>query len=394
MSVIIASREEIEEYYQSDALGQSKLKLLLGDLSQFNKEFDSTAEHFVMGSAVDCLLTSTQEEFDRQYYISSVEKKPSDTVVEILTTVHQLIVEDYTEYLNVIIPGEEEMQENASLLEFVGELKNWTTYILDACIKAEWNLRWGDDAKLKNIIEPGSEYFLDLCASFGKTILSSTQHQAILRIVKSLQENGRTAKFFDRETFETLDKWTAYYQFPIYFEYRKVKCKALLDMVFVERDSVGRILQIIPVDLKTMAGNTYYFPSSIRQRRYDIQAAWYTLALEHYFALPDRDATIKPFQFVVESTTYQGKPLVFAVTDSLLKLGRYGRKAVSLLNTDLFSDNAEEDAVLQHHIKGFEDLLGLYIFHSEFGFEEEVEIIEAGINPLKVNWNGYATESL
>lgn len=394
MPVIIASREEIEEYYQSDALGQSKAKLLLGDLSQFNKEFDSTAEHFVIGSAVDCLLTSTQEEFDRQYYISSVEKKPSDTIIEILGLVHQLIVEDYTEYLNVIIPGEEEMQENATLLEFVGELKNWGTYILESCEKVGWQPRWGDDAKLKNVIEPGSEYFLDLCASFGKTILSSTQHQTILRIVKSLQENGRTARFFDRETFETLDKWTAYYQFPIYFEHRGVKCKALLDMLFIERDSKGMITQIIPVDLKTMAGNTYHFPSSIRQRRYDIQAAWYTLALQHYFAIPEGSATIKPFQFVVESTSYQGKPLTFVVSDSLLKLGRYGRKAVSLLNTDLFSDNAEEDAVLQSHIKGFEDLIGLYLFHSEFGFEEEVEIIEAGINPLKVNWNGYATESL
>ena len=31
MAIVIASKEDIQEYYQSDSLGQSKLKLLLGD---------------------------------------------------------------------------------------------------------------------------------------------------------------------------------------------------------------------------------------------------------------------------------------------------------------------------------------------------------------------------
>ena len=39
MPVIIATKEEVQEYFESDALGQSKLKLLLVDLSSFNKPF-------------------------------------------------------------------------------------------------------------------------------------------------------------------------------------------------------------------------------------------------------------------------------------------------------------------------------------------------------------------
>jgi hypothetical protein len=180
---------------------------------------------------------------------------------------------------------------------------------------------------------------------------------------------------------------TVYYQFPIYFEYRGVNCKALLDMVFVYRTEEGKITVVVGVDLKTMNGNTFYFPSSVRARRYDIQAAWYTLALHKHFAVPDGSDVIKPFQFVVESTSYQGKPLNFIVDSSLLNMGRFGKKALTLVDTNLFTEGAQ-NATLQQSVLGFEDLLDLYIYHSENGFSEERQIQEAGLNPLVINWDG------
>lgn len=386
MSVIVATKEEVQEYYGSDALGQSKLKLLLGDLGSFHKEFDSSAEHFMIGSAVDCILTNSLEAFNEEYYISEVEKLPSEAVVEILGLVHEDVLQDYAEHLEVIT-GQEEPLPVTPFHEFVGELGNWGAYILDACEKTGWQPRWGADAKLKNIVEPGSAYFMDLCKSFGKTIISQTQNATIKNIVHSLQSNPRTASFFDRDSYEDMPDLTVYYQFPIYFEYRGVNCKALLDMVFVYRDEEGRILSIVGADLKTMNGNTFYFPSSVRARRYDIQAAWYTLALHKHFAVPEGSDVIKPFQFVVESTSFQGKPLNFVVDSSLLQMGRYGRKALTLVDTNLFTEGAQ-NATLQHSIQGFEDLLDLYIYHSENGFNEERQIQEAGLSPLVINWDG------
>jgi hypothetical protein len=387
MSVIVATKEEVQEYYGSDALGQSKLKLLLGDLSSFHKEFDSSAEHFMIGSAVDCILTNSIEAFNEEYYISSVEKLPSDAVIEILELVHKDLLQDYAEHLEVII-GEDEPLPITSFPEFVGELKEWSTYILDACEKTGWQPRWGADAKLKNIIEPGSTYFLDMCLGFGKTIISQTQVETIRSIVKSLENNPRTAGFFNRNFFENQPDYTMYYQFPIYFEYRGIQCKALLDMVIVGRDIEGKILSITGIDLKTMNGNTFYFPSSVKARRYDIQAAWYTLALHQHFAVPEGSDVIKPFQFVVESTSYQGKPLNFIVDNSLLGIGRYGRRAISLHDTDMFNGDEMASAIIQYQIKGFEQLLDLYIYHSENGFTEEREIQEAGLKPLVINWDG------
>lgn len=387
MSVIVATKEEVQEYYESDALGQSKLKLLLGDLGSFHREFDSSAEHFMIGSAVDCILTNSIKAFDEEYYVSSVEKLPSDAVIEILNLVHEDLLQDYAEHLEVIT-GQEEPVPVTPFHEFVGELSEWNTYILDACEKTGWQPRWGADAKLKNILEPSSSYFLDMCLAFGKTVISQTQHSTIKNIVHSLQTNPRTASFFDREFYSDMPYYTMYYQFPIYFEYMGIDCKALLDMVFIERDEEGKILSILGVDLKTMNGNTFYFPSSVRARRYDIQAAWYTLALHQHFAVPEGSDVIKPFQFVVESTSYQGKPLNFIVTPKLLDIGRYGRKAISLHESTMFQEHLEASAILQYEIKGFEQLLDLYIYHSENGFTEEREIQEAGLTPLKLDWDG------
>ena len=387
MPVIVATKEEVQEYYGSDALGQSKLKLLLGDLGSFHKEFDSSAEHFMIGSAVDCILTNSLEAFNEEYYISSVEKLPSESVIEILNLVHQDLLQDYAEHLEVIT-GQEEPVPVTPFHEFVGELSEWSAYILSACEQTGWQPRWGADAKLKNIIEPGSTYFLDMCLGFGKTIISQTQNTTIKNIVYSLQTNPRTSSFFDRNLYADLPDFTVYYQFPIYFEYKGVNCKALLDMVFVHRTEEGKIIAVTGVDLKTMNGNTFYFPSSVKARRYDIQAAWYTLALQQHFAVPDGSDVIKPFQFVVESTSFQGKPLNFIVDSSLLKIGRFGRKAMSLVDTNVFSGDTMASAVIQYEIKGFEQLLDLYIYHSENGFTEEREIQEAGLSPLVINWDG------
>lgn len=387
MSVIVASEQEVAEYYESSALGQSKLKKLLGDLGSFQKEEDSSAEHFIIGSAVDCILTNSREAYQNEYYVSEVEKLPSEAVVGILQAVHQDLLQDYAEHLEVIL-GQENPEPVTPFIDFVGELKNHSTYILDACEKAEWQNRWGAEAKLKNIIEPGTEYFMDLCKAFGKKVISKSQANIIEAIVASLQNHPRTSSFFNRVLFENLPHITIYYQFPIYFEYRGVQCKALLDMVIVERDIEGKILSITGIDLKTMNGNTYYFPSSIKARRYDIQAAWYTLALHHHFAVPEGSDVIKPFQFVVESTTYQGKPLVYTIVKSLLGIGRFGRRAISLHETDMFNGDEMTSAIIQQEIKGFEQLLDLYIYHSENGFSEEKEIQEAGLTPLVVSWDG------
>ena len=400
MSVIISTPEEVQEYFDSKKLGQSKLKLLLGDLASFNKEFDSSAEHFLIGSAVDCILTAGEEHFKSTYYVSQLEKKPSEAVVDIINRVHQEVLTDYVEYVNSVSTLEpttdwseegEEAEESASVVdtfsEFAGELNEYETYILSACEEVGWQPRWGAEAKLKNIIEPGAEYFKDVCNSFGKIILSATQNNTIQSIVLSLKTNPRTKRFFDLEALDLLEGVEVYYQFPIYFEHKGVECKALLDMVVVVRELTGRITSVTGIDLKTMNGNTMNFIHSVKARRYDIQAAWYSLALIDHFALWNNKDVLRPFMFVVESTSFIGKPVTFIASEALLNMGRVGKKAITLVDTNLF-DELSTNTVLRQPVLGYEQLLDMYIYHTENGFDEERELKEAGINPLILDWDG------
>ena len=392
MSVIIATPEEVEQYYLSEDLNQSKLKALLGNLSDFNKEFDSTAEHFLIGSAVDTLLTSTEEDFNQKYYVSQAEKTPSDAIVGILKQAHNKVVEKYTRDLEVV--GEDsEPIVLVPFSEWVGPAEEYgeryREEILEAAAIAEWQPRWGADAKINNILkEEGTQYFTDLCFSTGKTIMSKTQKETIDSIVNSLKTNPRTSYFFNREAFENpFVNVTIYYQFPLFFEYQDIKCKALLDILILVRDEEGKILEAIPVDVKTMHGNTYHFLSSLKTRRYDIQAAWYTIGLVQYFGISED--IIKPFQFVVESSTNPGKPLVFSLDKSLLQIGLNGRKPVRLVDTDLFSDNTNQEVTIAYEILGVNQLIEKFKYHSENGFFLEKEIQEAGVNPLTISWEGF-----
>jgi len=398
----VAKKEEIDAYFASPALGQSSLKKLLGDVSNFTKEFDSKGEHFLIGSAVDCILTGEEGEFERTYYTSTLEKRPSDAIADIIRGVFALVTTDYVEYLEVTAPAMfqhghfEVVQDDldgqnpvTSLIDFAGSLGNWRPYILQLVEECGWNAKWGEDAKFNNIVI-FNEFFMDLCKSHGKTILDATQKATVDAVVESLRTHKRTAKYFDREQFASWgEQIQVFYQFPMYFEYRDVECKALLDMVIVERDLEGGIVSVQGIDFKTMNGNTFHFSSSLKSYGYHIQAAWYQLALELYFAVSP--TKINNFIFVVESTTTQGKPLHIKLNDDVLLMGRYGRKAVSLIDTDMFVDGAVNVQVIRP-ILGFEALLDMYLYHRENGFDEEREIKELDPEtPLTLSWEGYIT---
>ncbi len=405
----IATREEISAYRESESLNQSKVKKLLDGIHNLDEVLDPTKQHFIVGGAVDTLLLGEEGDFNKLYYVGQASKKPTESVLKVIEEVFAMCSSDYEEYLlsiinvsSTVFQGSSEVvviqdsiEEEApitSFAEFTGSYNDKDTYILDAAERVEYNPRWGADAKLKNLKTADAiEYFSNLLESYGRLIIDSPTYENIKNIVNSLKTNPRTRNYFDREYLQNLTAIEAYYQLPVFFEYKSpegkiVPCKGLLDMVLVFKNQEGKISQIIGIDLKTLAGNSLYFKSSLKQRRYDIQASWYIEGLKEYFkeALLE-EATIK-FQFVVESSTFPGKPLVFNASEELLNIGRYGRKAISLVETNLFVENASS-AILQREIKGMEQLMETYIYHNENGWDEEREIREANGEPLLLNWD-------
>lgn len=365
MGLIITAQEEINKYYESKALNQSTLKNLIGGLDSFlvNQENDHTNnKSFLIGSAVDTLLTAQDGVFRQQYYISNIENKPSDTEIDIIEKVFNLVTEKYKE-------GEWKTKD----------IHNFSGFILQVADELEWRNNWKPETRINKICEIGYNYFEDLKNSYGKTILSLEEAELITNIVTSLKTNSLTQFYFDKDKFKKVDNVEVYYQFPIYFEITSedgdiIECKALLDILIVYKDDNGNISNIQPIDLKTMSGNTLSFYSNFRRFRYDIQAAWYTLALKQHFKI--NSEKILPFKFIVESTTNVGKPLIYTIDDELLDLGLNGREEILYKNV-----------LISKQIVGIKELIEEFVYYKETGFQEDI-MITKNKGTLKLGVNG------
>lgn len=374
--LIITPKEKINEYFESDALNQSSLKKLTGGIESYlsqNKEeknlFYEEKGHFIIGSGVDTMLTGEEGQFEKEYYVSVLDKKPSDTEMSIINFVLADIIE--------ISPEDTEIKE----------LDKYPGSILKAIEEHSWQGNWKTDTRINKIIEVGSVYFEDLKKGIGKQVISSAEHKLITDIVFSLKSNKRTSKFFDRNKIKKTPGLTVYYQLPIYFYYKGVYCKAMLDVLVVMKDSNDKIISVQAFDLKTMHGSTFRFLSQMKTHRYDIQAAWYTeaiLASPSSFELEGliKEDMLKPFTFIVESNSFPGQPLLYELDKQVLDIGKNGKK-------DLFVKlpSREYDELVKQGIKGFDELVDTYNYQVENDWVEE-KIITDNDGVLKIDWNG------
>lgn len=243
----------VEDYYTNPAISQSQLKILLGpDPSNFNtiQEPDLYFEekkHFIIGSGVDIQLTQSLEAFNEKFHVSNIQNKPSDTIKSIVNQVYDLV------------------KEEVGSLADKGLLRDHTSKIIDSCNDHNYQPNWKTETRVAKVRESW-EYWEDLKAAEGKQVLSQEENDLISQIVTSIRSNSVTGPYFIPQPNQEI-----LYQYPIYFSYNGVDCKALLDMVIINHDKKT----IQPIDIKTMGDQTLYFPKSLRQRRYDINIKLY-----------------------------------------------------------------------------------------------------------------------
>lgn len=246
--------------------------------------------------------------------------------------------------------------------------------IVDACDSHGYYSNWNEQTRVNKIIEHW-QYWEDLKTAYGKIVISQEEANLIDTIVMSIRTNEATSKYFNYEEIQ--------FQVPIYFEYEGVECKALLDMVIFDRKNK----KIIPIDIKTIGDDTINFPISLRKRRYDIQAAFYTEALKWLY--PDYE--ILNFKFIVESTTNPGNPIVFTCDKTLLNIGKYGREQMYLyadVKSPLgFAGQANKPYARLQEIKGFHQLIELYKYYTTYGFEKD-QVVRENDSELLLDWSG------
>lgn len=381
--VIVTPQSEIDKYFESENLSQSTLKPLLYGLDKFLNNQKEEKElyyeekgNLVIGSAVDCILTGEEGKFDDIYYVSQIEKKPSDVEMSILNMIFDDMITHYPQ------------GPYKTLDQYPGFIQSSIDF-------HGWQKNWKPETKIQKIIDCGTEYFEDLKLALGKQVLDNQQILTVMSIVESLRTNPVTKSFFDREIYSKIEDIDVYYQLPVYFEYRGLACKALLDMLFVFKDIDGKVLSVLPVDLKTMVGLTINFgTTSFKSFRYCIQAAWYTEALRSPSSTitnivgDNSKLKIHNFKFVVESTISQGTPLVYEVTDEVLHIGKYGRPGVNTVDLDILFSQEEiyQPISVVKDVKGFDFLIDEYLYYQENGWEKDKRIPDNGV--LKLGWEG------
>jgi hypothetical protein len=201
---------------------------------------DEDKNHFKIGSAVDCALT-TPSIFSSTYRISS-SNKPTGLLGK---------------FVDALPPGL--------------EMTSPTTFYESAYKKAGYKkeMTWVISYFWEN--KDVVKYYEELHSSDGRIVLAQDEYEVVNTARDLIMANEFTYPFF----FAVKEDVELHHQVPIYFLYKQKACKALLDGYTV--DHVEKVIQ--PFDLKTTSKDIYAFPESFINYGYFRQCAFYELAL-------------------------------------------------------------------------------------------------------------------
>ena len=328
--------EKIQEYYDYPAINQSGLKVILKDGIQIFKAQEEVIKgdmyyeekaHFVIGKAIDCYITEGKEEFKRQFFISTLQKKPSDTLMSLL----QMTFDNstLTDSDDISLNGFKEILHQ-SLKNHVDEKGKQLYY--DNRKKDNWQ----DDTRITSILDNtvNHQYWNELIEANGKQILSDTEKAIVLGsedrigIVPSFLNHPNTRFLFD-EKLENSRDIDIVYQFPIYESIDDIYTKKLLDCIYI--DHLKKIIR--PLDIKSTREPVLMFNKAMKDRRYDLQGSFYydsicnPLNIDKLSIRTRKDLRgyrVANFAFVVESTSLPGTPMIFPMGDDMLQHGRVG----------------------------------------------------------------------
>lgn len=275
-----------EEYLSSTALSQSKLKKLLVHPQLFinynnEDDTDEPKETTMIGDAVDLILTQGSDEFYNAFYTTDVEKP--------------------TAMMGVFV---------------------WNLFVNRDSTEAEQIAyeKSGFKIKLEKVRErfekEGKYYYEALLEADGKTVITSAQKAKIEAIVESLKYNEFTAVWINGS-----ERYEVHKQVVVEFTYKGHKCKGLLDLVVVDKETGT----VYPIDLKTTSSSTNAWMAMFWKFRYDIQAAFYTYGIMASGLVESLGGkSLHPFRFIVENQDRPGNPLIYEVTDLILAQGQFG----------------------------------------------------------------------
>jgi len=276
--------ERIKEYREKNAVNQSLLKAILNKgryalTSMEDRESTALSE----GSLMDDLLLLPEEDINQVYYFGNFS-----------ATENQMkVIKAYEE--------KGELTEDMLNEELKTFYPNW---------KPETRLN-----KAREIIEEKFDEYLE---SKGKMKISNERYDAIMGVINTFE----TSPLY-REVFK--DTSYVFTQVPIYFKYKGISSKALIDILKLYYDEEKRLSKVVIIDMKTVEDSVKRLPNSFSRYRYDFQAAFYTKAVEDLI----KEEILTPdfkieYKILAISRTLEGNFALIDIPKQFIKTGWEG----------------------------------------------------------------------
>lgn len=238
-----------EPTYRADpALSYSTLaKYEREGFNNLDKLFDRIdTPSLTFGSAVDSIITGSQEEFDERFIVADFPSTP-DTIIKIVNDVFREFCDTYKD------------------LDSIPDVE-----IIHRASSFNYQPNWKPETRAKVIKEKGADYYNLLFIADGKTVLNTQTYQDVCNAVRALKESTATKFYFaPNNPFEP--NIERFYQLKFKGEFEGVKYRNMADLIIVNHKEKW----VKPVDLKTSSHTEWDFYKSFVDWRYDIQARLY-----------------------------------------------------------------------------------------------------------------------
>lgn len=260
-------------YREYSSLSYSTLaKYERSGFNQLDTLFDKLETPSLMhGSAVDCLITDGQEEFDNRFMVADFNSC-SDNIIKIVKDI-------FNNYCKIY-----------SSLEDIDNDK-----ILNISNIYNYQLNWKPETRAKVIKEKGSEYYSLLYLAKDKIILNTKEYHDVINSVTTLKESITTKWYF--ESNNPFDDIERFYQLKFKATLEGIEYKCMLDEIIVNH----KTKKIFLIDLKTSSHTEWDFYKSFIDWNYSIQARLYYRIVEYVLSKDEyfKNFDIVDFRFIV-----------------------------------------------------------------------------------------------
>ena len=158
----------------------------------------------------------------------------------------------------------------------------------------EYQLNWGDKARVDKVREKGSDYYNLLYLSIGKTLINTETYETALRCVEALKGDPATEWYFRQDDVEGVERL---YQLKFKGEWQGIPLRCMADLIIV--DHINK--KIYPCDLKTSGHKEWEFHKSFVQWGYYIQAQLYWYIIRQVLDKDPiyKDYSLENYRFIV-----------------------------------------------------------------------------------------------